>query len=180
MQPRYLLPALLALVACHTETPPPSQAPAHSSSSTGTTTLTMPSDTEGAPRADTVHLRSLLGTGLKFNGVYDHNEGNIHYFMRFFQRGNVVLIAGRQPADGSMDLRTLLKEDAQGGTGSLHNAPVTFRNDSLYFTTMANRGAITYAGAVHGDSLRFIKHSRATGKRAVISYGFIPDRADSR
>ena len=45
----------------------------------------------------------------------------------------------------------------------------------LFFTTMATRGAITYAGAVEGDSVRFLKESKITGKKARIAYGFIPD-----
>ncbi len=123
-----------------------------------------------------VHLRSLSGSGLRFNGVYDHTEGNIHYYMRFFERGNVVLVAGRSPSAGSPDLRSFLTQDAQGGTSNLHNVPVERRGDSLFFTTMAPRGAITYAGAVHGDSVRFLKHSRVTGKQAELAYHFIPDR----
>ncbi|MBP8822086.1 MAG: hypothetical protein KBH07_00410 [Flavobacteriales bacterium] len=95
--------------------------------------------------------------------------------MRFFERGNVVLIAGRQPTDGSPDLRTYLKQDAQGGVSSLHNAPVALHGDSLFFTTMTNRGAITYAGSIHGDSLRFLKHSTVTGKQAELVYWFLKD-----
>src|SRR5690606_7472523 len=99
------------------------------------------------PGPGQVVLHSLVGSGLKFNGVYDaHDNGDLHYFMRFFERGNVALIAGRQRPDDPTDLRTFLTEDAQSGKNNLHNVPVEQRGDSLYFTTMATRGAILYAG----------------------------------
>ncbi len=134
-------------------------------------------DTAAATKLDdSVSLHSLQGSGLKFNGVYDSNtNGDIHYVMRFFERGNVALVAGRQQAGDKVDLRDLLTMDAVSGKNNLHNVPVERRGDSLFFSTMANRGAITYAGKLNADSLRFIKYSKATGKRAVVSYGFVPD-----
>jgi len=117
----------------------------------------------------------LEGTGLKFHGVYDAPSGNLHYYMRFFERGNVALVAGQQKPDDPVDLRSFLTQDAKSGTNNVHNVPVTRRNDSLFFTTMATRGAISYAGVVNGDSLRFLKRSEVTGKQAVVVYGFVPD-----
>lgn len=127
------------------------------------------------PAEGMVNLHTLAGTGLKFNGVYDNVRGDIHYYMRFFERGNVVLIAGWQKPGDPVDLRSFLRQDAQSGENNLHNTPVEQRNDSLFFTTMAPRGAITYAGVVDGDTLRFLKHSMVTRKRSVVNYHFIPD-----
>lgn len=129
------------------------------------------------PDTSIVHLHSLTGTGLKFNGVYDAPSGNVHYFMRYFERGNVALVAGRQEPNDPNDLRALLTENVQSGTNNIHNAPVTQRGDSLFFTTMANRGAILYSGVVDGDTLRFIKYSKATGKKGKVDYYFVPDGA---
>lgn len=130
------------------------------------------------PAEDSNHvvLRSLAGSGLKFTGVYDsHADGDLHYYMRFFERGNVALVAGRQKPGDAVDLRSYLTEDAKSGQNNLHNVPVEWRGDSIFFSTMALRGAITYAGTVHGDTLRFLKHSKVTGKKAVVDYVFIPD-----
>lgn len=166
---RIFLPsiAMLFLVACSHEAPPAS-APVPEAP---------PAPVEVAPAedADYVVLHSLTGSGLKFDGVYHTTEGPIHYFMRFFERGNVVLVAGQQKPDDPVDLKTLLTEDAKSGRNNVHNTPVTQRNDSLFFTTMATRGAITYAGVVEGDSVRFHKHSKATGKQGIVSYRFLPD-----
>ncbi len=129
---------------------------------------------QAAPAEGMVHLHSLEGAGLRFDGVYTYTSGGIHYYMRFFPRGNVALIAGRSEENGQLDLRSLLKEDAQSGVNNLHNVPVTQRNDSLFFTTMAPRGAITYAGVAEGDTVRFLKHSKVTHKEAVLAYGFEP------
>ncbi len=156
------------------------------------TTATVPDQQQPAAQQgvadqapDTVHpavangevvLHSLAGTGLKFNGVYDsHTDGDIHYIMRFFERGNVALVAGRQRTGDRVDLRDLLKQDAKSGKDNLHNVPVVRRGDSLFFATMATRGEILYSGVVVGDSVRFLKRSRVTGKKAVVSYGFVPD-----
>lgn len=166
---RIFLPyvAMLLLVACSHEAPPTS-APVPEAPPA-------PAEVAPAEAADYVELHSLTGSGLKFNGVYHSAEGPIQYFMRFFERGNVVLVAGQQKPDDPVDLKSLLTEDAKSGRNSVHNTPVTQRNDSLFFTTMATRGAIIYAGVVEGDSVRFLKHSRATGKQAIVSYRFLPD-----
>ena len=135
------------------------------------------SDSIAPPDTGSVHLHSLAGSGLKFQGVYDMPSGNVHYFMRFFERGNVALVAGRQEPDDPTDLRSLLTENVQSGKNNIHNVPVTRTGDSLFFSTMANRGAITYSGVVDGDTLRFVKYSKATGKKGVANYGYVPDGA---
>lgn len=133
-------------------------------------------DTSPAPGAsDVVNLHTLKAASLKFNGVYESTTGDIHYYMRFFERGNVALIAGKEQADDPMALRNFLTQDVKSGLNNVHNVPVTLRNDSLFFTTMATRGEITYAGVADGDTLRFLKHSKVTAKKAVVSYHFIPD-----
>lgn len=168
---RVLFPllALLTWTACSNDAPSTTPAPAN---------VQEPQAPVVQPpkvASPTIDLHSLEGSGLKFNGVYDAPSGNLHYYMRFFERGNVALVAGQQKPDDPVDLRSYLAQDAKSGTNSVHNVPVTRRNDSLFFTTMATRGAIRYAGVVSGDSLRFIKHSAATGKQAVVVYGFVPD-----
>ncbi len=170
---RILLPlfAVLLFAACSNDTKPENAAPQPEQ-------VAPAPDVEAPPApaaANSVELHTLAGSGLKFNGVYDSPTGNIHYFMRFFERGNVTLVAGQQKDGDRVDLRTYLTENVKSGENNVHNTPVVQRNDSLFFSTMATRGAITYAGVVDGDSLRFIKHSKATGKRAVVTYGFIPD-----
>ncbi len=55
----------------------------------------------------------------------------------------------------------------QSGWNSVHNVPVTLRNDSIVRSRpMAMNGAIVYTGKVDGDTIRFIKDSRINGKRA--------------
>ena len=170
---RILLPlfAVFFFTACSNNTQPEQTAPPPEQE-----TPTPVVEAPPAPAAaNVVELHSLVGSGLKFNGVYDSPTGNIHYFMRFFERGNVALVAGQQKPGDRVDLRTYLTENVKSGENNVHNTPVTQRNDSLFFSTMATRGAITYAGVVDGDSLRFVKHSKATGKKALVAYGFIPD-----
>ena len=174
MRNSLLLLAIFTFAACSNEETAPDQ-------STLTTPVTAPSepaDVPAKPDSGGVQLHSLEGSGLKFHGVYDSpTSGNVHYFMRFFERGNVALVAGRQEPNDPTDLRSLLTENVQSGKNNIHNVPVTRRGDSLFFSTMAIRGAINYAGVLDGDSLRFLKHSKATGKKAVVSYGFLPDGA---
>lgn len=171
-----LLPLLILLFSCGPAGTPQDPGRAGEPEISGSVPPSEPAVAHAADTTTMVQLRSLGGSGLRFNGVYDHTEGSIHYYMRFFERGNVVLVAGRSPSAGSPDLRSLLTQDAQGGTSNLHNVPVERRGDSLFFTTMAPRGAITYAGTVHGDSVRFLKHSRVTGKQAELAYHFIADK----
>jgi hypothetical protein len=177
MRIHHALIATMALAACaqpeNTTTPTPAPSTARP---TPQAQAQAPDTAQPTAPIGSVVLHSLAGSGLKFNGVYDsHTQGDIHYVMRFFERGNVALVAGRQRTGDKVDLRNLLTIDAKSGKDNLHNVPVEQRGDSLFFTTMATRGEILYAGVVAGDSLRFLKHSRVTGKKAVVSYGFVPD-----
>ena len=129
------------------------------------------------PADGALRLQPLTGSGLRFDGVYDHQaSATLHYFMRFFPRGNVALVAGGQRADDPVRLSDQLTVNAQSGVNNIHNVPVTWRGDSILFSTMASRGAITYAGTVlPGDTLRFLKVSRINGKQAIVKYAFRPD-----
>ncbi len=124
-----------------------------------------------------IELQPLQGTRLRFDGVYDQEAPrNLHYYMRFFERGNVVLVAGVQHPDDTVKLRDLLTQNAQSGANNLHNVPVTLHGDSLFFSTMTAKGAITYAGSFWGGhTLRFLKASGITGKKAILEYAFRPD-----
>ena len=135
------------------------------------------SPTAVGAEAGTEVLQPLTGSGLRFDGVYDFkDQGDIHYFMRFFERGNVALVAGKQSPGDATDISSYLTINAKSGTNSVHNVPVARRNDSLFFDTMAPRGAINYAGVVlGGDSVRFEKVSKVTGRRATVTYVFEPD-----
>lgn len=172
-----ILIAALALASCSQPESTPLPAPSQEQpTAQPEAAVQVPDTAQPAVANGQVVLRSLGGSGLKFNGVYDsHGAGDIHYIMRFFERGNVALVAGRQRTGDRVDLRDLLKQDAKSGKDNLHNVPVERRGDSLFFTTMATRGEILYSGVVAGDSIRFLKHSRVTGKKAVVSYGFVPD-----
>lgn len=162
--------AILLLTACAQQDQPGEVPPVHAPAPVPPAVQELPDSTEY------IVLHSLAGSGLRFNGVYQSSsEGGIHYIMRFFERGNVVLVAGKQQPGDPVDLKSYLVRDAKSGTNNVHNSPVTWRNDSLFFSTMAVRGAITYAGTVDADSVRFLKHSRATGKKALVTYRFIPD-----
>lgn len=125
----------------------------------------------------TIVLHSLAGSGLRFDGYYDDQASpSLHYLMRFFPRGNVALIAGGQKTGDPMKLSDQLTENAKSGVNNLHNVPVTMRGDSIFFNTMASKGIISYAGTVlPGDSLRFLKVSRITGKQAIVEFAFRPD-----
>ena len=173
MNMRILLPlfAVLLFTACTNDAPPEQATPL----SEQEPPIQVEEPSPAPAPANVVELHTLAGSGLKYNGVYDHTSGNIHYFIRFFERGNAALVAGQQEPGDPVDIRRYLTENAKSGENNVHNVPVTQRNDSLFFSTMATLGAITYAGVVDGDSLRFVKHSKATGKKAVVTYWFIPD-----
>lgn len=156
-------PSLLAITAlaaaCSSDAPSPAPPPP------------IASDT-----ASTVRLTPLTGSDLRYDGVYHTSTGDIQYYMRFFERGNVALVTGPETPKDSVHIADFLTESVQSGWNNVHNVPVERRNDSLFFQTMAVNGAITYAGVVAGDSVRFLKVSHINGKRAVVTYAFEPDR----
>lgn len=146
MRPSILIPILLLGVACGQQ--PATHGPAQQTDTTPAVPQAPAAAATGnaPPAPGLIELHTLRGSNLRFDGVYGHAVGNIQYFMRFFGRGNVALIAGRQEPTDPVDLRGFLTQDARSGVNQVHNVPVTSRNDSLFFTTMALRGAITYAG----------------------------------
>lgn len=167
MSKRILLPLLITLlVAACVDKVPADQV------------STSSPDTASAAALDTtnkVKLVPLTGTGLRFNGVYHYADGNIHYYMRFFERGNAVFVGGMEDKPGQ--LAVLLTMDAPSGWNQIHNCPVTQRNDSLFIRSVGIKGVINYLGEVRadGDSVRFLKASEITGTRIIAPYRFIPD-----
>lgn len=132
---------------------------------------------EGTPGEDAtgVPLTPLTGTGLKFGGVYAYTIGDLHYYMRFFERGSAAFVGGTEKYPGQ--LAALLTIDVRSGWNQVHNCPVDQRNDSLFIRSVGLKGVITYAGDVraNGDSVRFLRHSEINGMNQIMRYGFIPD-----
>jgi len=122
-----------------------------------------------------VRLVPLTGSGLRFDGVYRFDLGNIHYYMRFFERGSAAFVGGSERNDG--ELADLLTIDVQSGWNSIHNCPVEQRNDSLFIRSVGLKGVINYSGEVHanGDSVRFLRASEINGVRQIFRYAFVPD-----
>ena len=169
MRPIQLFFLACAVIAC-THTTPDQKT---DSNSTATLPSAIMPDT-----SSTVNLVPLTGSGLKYNGVYHYRVDNIHYVMRFFERGNVALVVGNESDTAKHSIREYLTENVQSGWNNVHNTLVLRHNDSLLFQTMALKGAITYAGVVYadGDSARFLKESKVNGKKAIVEYGFSPDK----
>lgn len=111
----------------------------------------------------------------RYDGVYAGYLGGTVQLLRFFPEGNVVTATDR--ASGGDSLRLVLRADLRPDLGKgLHNVPVTYRNDSILFRTTIMRGFIDYGGVQLGpDSMRLLKHSTATAKRALLTYRFVPD-----
>lgn len=126
-----------------------------------------------------VVLKPITLQGLRFDGVYMMVDGKLHYYLRFFERGNVALVGGPENEDhfdSTPSIRTYLTENVQSGWNNVHNTPVEQRNDSLFFRTMTMKGAITYACALRSDTLRVLKASQVNGHRALLDYHFAADR----
>lgn len=173
----YLLAAVMLFSACDSPQPGPAAMHENDMPSAGETDDTASDTSEGNGNAAALELRSLQGSRLRFDGVYDHAASkDLHYFMRFFDRGNVALVAGVQKPGDPPALQELLTPNAQSGTNNVHNVPVRLDRDSIFFSTMAAKGAITYAGTYVGsDTLRFLKVSEVNGKQATVDYAFRPD-----
>lgn len=124
---------------------------------------------------DGIELVPLTGSGVRFDGVYHYADGNLRYYMRFFERGNAAFVGGTEKYTGQ--LAEMLTIDVQSGWNQVHNCPVVQRNDSLFIRSMGLRGAINYFGEVRaaGDSVRFLKASQITGTRIIGAYGFLTD-----
>jgi hypothetical protein len=132
-------------------------------------------DTSVVVDNNAVQLVPLTNAGVKFNGVYHYASGSLHYYMRFFERGNAAFVGGNEKYDGQ--LAEMLTIDVKSGWNQVHNCPVIQRNDSLFMRSMGIKGAINYLGEVraNGDSVRFLKASEITGTRIIGAYAFLPD-----
>ena len=116
----------------------------------------------------------LDGSLVRTDGVYAARTKGLVYFMKFFPKGNAVIVGG--PKKSEELLHSLLKEDAVQGESNVHNVPVTLRNDSILFVTKAMKGEIEYRGELlTGDSIMFLKHSHINGKKAFVTYSFEPN-----
>lgn len=117
----------------------------------------------------------LKDLGIRFDGYYREEVGKVVYLIRFFPEGNVVLANATH--DIEEQLPPLLVNDAAGDprTG-YYNVPVSIRGDSLFFTTRATRGELSYRGRVLDASrVRFLRHSHINGARHLKEYIFYPD-----
>ncbi len=146
----------------------------HSATSVPTTetkdTLVAVPDTNTAMK-----LMPLTGSGVRFDGVYFYADHNLHYYMRFFERGSAAFVGGTENKQG--ELATMLTVDVPSGWNQVHNCPVVQHNDSLFIHSVGIKGAINYLGDVraNGDSVRFLKASEITGTRVIAAYSFVPD-----
>ena len=120
----------------------------------------------------------LVGTGLRFDGYYRNQVGDLIYLLRFFPEGRVVTVNGTTQVE--KDLPKFLVRETKGNPGlGLHNVPVAVSGDSLVFVTRPEKGEIEYRGAVRsGSMVRFLRHSHITGTRQLMEYVFYPDGAE--
>ncbi len=143
------------------------------------TNTTDPSVTPEAPVADagTTPQPAPEGAAPRYDGVYQVTYAGTVQLLRFFPAGTVV--TATDYPNGADSLRKALRVDLPADLGKgIHNVPVTYRNDSILFRTTILRGYIEYGGTLlPGDSLRLLKHSLATGKRALLTYHFAADDA---
>ena len=119
----------------------------------------------------------LEGTGLRFDGHYRNQIGDLIYLIKFFPEGRVVTVNGTKEVE--KDLPAYLVRETRGNPGlGLHNVPVKVAGDSLIFVTRPEKGEIEYRGAVvSGSMVRFVRHSHITGTRQLMEYVFQPDGA---
>lgn len=119
----------------------------------------------------------LDGTGLRFDGHYRNQIGDLIYLIKFFPEGRVVTVNGTKEVE--KDLPAYLVRETRGNPGlGLHNVPVKVAGDSLIFVTRPEKGEIEYRGAVvSGSMVRFVRHSHITGTRQLMEYVFQPDGA---
>jgi hypothetical protein len=117
----------------------------------------------------------LACTGVRFDGYYMEQRGDLLYLVRFFPEGKAVLVNGTK--DLRDQLPPLLVADAAGDPSmGYYNVPVEVRNDSMFFTTHPEKGTIDYSGAVvNDDRVRFLRHSNINNTDQVKEYLFHPD-----
>lgn len=120
------------------------------------------------------------GLGIRFDGHYRHNAGQLRYLLRFYPEGRVVSINGAKQMENT--LHKFLSRDTQGNPDmGLHNVMATVRGDSIFFTTYPRRGEISHRGRVTSDStVRFVRHSHITGKDFDFTYVFMSDADAAR
>lgn len=114
-------------------------------------------------------------SGLRFDGYYVEQRGNLLYFLRFFPEGKAVLVNGTD--DLREQLPPLLIPSATGDpTMGYYNVAVELRNDSLFFTTTPEKGTIDYMGnVVDNTTVRFLRRSNINGSEQVKVYLFVED-----
>lgn len=133
----------------------------------------------GAQHGNTPGENAIVGplahTGLRFDGYYRNQIGDLIYLIRFFPEGRVVSVNGTK--DRESDLPGFLIRETKGNPGlGLHNVPVNLVGDSLVFVTRPEKGEIEYRGAVVSSSMvRFVRHSHITGTRQLMEYIFYED-----
>lgn len=122
-----------------------------------------------------IQLTPLTGTGLKFDGAYRCDIGDLKYYMRFFERGSAAFVGGTEKYPGQ--LASMLTIDVRSGWNQVHNCPVEQRNDSLFIRSVGMKGVINYLGEVraNGDSVRFLRASEINGSRQIMHYVFMSD-----
>lgn len=115
------------------------------------------------------------GLGLRFDGHYLCERGNLRYLLRFFPEGRVVTVNGTKEVED--DLPKFLTRETQGNpTMGLYNVRADVRGDSIFFVTRPEKGEISYRGRVSSDStVTFFRHSHITGKDFDFTYTFRSD-----
>ena len=117
------------------------------------------------------------GLGLRFDGHYRYDIGDVRYLVRFFPEGRVVLINGTKEVENT--LADFLTRETKGNPSmGLYNVMADVRGDSIFFLTRPEKGEISYRGKVQDAStVHFIRHSHITGKVFDFEYLFHPDKA---
>lgn len=115
------------------------------------------------------------GLPLRFDGYYRTDQGDVIRLIRFFERGNAVLINGT--SDMEKELPAFLVANTKGNPSmGLHNVPVNVVGDSLHFTVHPEKGELDFHGkAMSGSLVRFYRYSHINGNRTMLEYIFYPD-----
>lgn len=117
------------------------------------------------------------GLGLRYDGHYRCDRGDLRYLMRFWPEGRVVLVNGTKQIEST--LPAFLTRDTKGNPAmGLYNVMARVEGDSLYFVTRPEKGEISYRGRVESASrVHFHRYSHITGKHFDMDYLFVPDTA---